>query len=239
MLSLCSCSIPSSMGGLNIRKASLHAPAAYISSLAECRVLLARILGRVPEPCSHLPSAVSALSSASCRQDWVSLDQIDVPLRQKTLSHCIDEASLNQLLMTAPNNRCSALALSTSLPHAGDWLNVIPSSALGLHLHDKEFRLCLDYWLGLRMDDGVSPCSACGVTSDAYGDHQVGCGGNGDRIHRHDAVKDVLFTAPRREAPSLISGSLSRPADIFLPTWKRGDACCTGCPCDFTPSVAD
>ena len=222
-------SLPSSMGGLNIRKASLHAPAAYISSLAECRVLLARILGRVPKPCCHLPSAVSALSSASCRQDWVSLDQIDVPLRQKALSHCIDEASLNQLLVTAPNNRCSALALSTSLPHAGDWLNVIPSSALGLHLHDKEFRLCLDYWLGLRMDDGVSPCSACGITSDAYGDHQVGCGGNGDRIHRHDAVKDVLFSAaqsaalaPTREAPSLISGSCSRPADIFLPTWKRG-----------------
>ena len=42
-------------------------------------------------------------------------------------------------------------------------------------------------------------------------------------------MKDVLFSAaqsaalaPTREAPSLISGSCSRPADIFLPTWKRG-----------------
>ena len=52
---------------------------------------------------------------------------------------------------------------------------------------------------------------------------------HGDCIHRHDAVKDVFFSAaqsaalaPTREAPSLISGSCSRPADIFLPTWKRG-----------------
>ena len=61
------------------------------------------------------------------------------------------------------------------------------------------------------------------------GDHQVGCGRNGDRIHRHDAIRDTLFSAaqsaalaPRKEVPSLIPGSSSRPADIFLPNWCRG-----------------
>ena len=51
--------------------------------------------------------------------------------------------------------------------------------------------------------------------------HQVGCGGNSDRIHRHDALCDALFAAsqsaalaPRKEVPSLIPGSCSRPADI-------------------------
>ena len=33
-------------------------------------------------------------------------------------------------------------------PHAGNWLNVVPSPSLGLHLHDQEFRSCLRYWLG-------------------------------------------------------------------------------------------
>ena len=38
-------SLPSSRGGLNIRRATLHAPAAYISSTAQSRVLVDKILG--------------------------------------------------------------------------------------------------------------------------------------------------------------------------------------------------
>ena len=79
--------------------------------------------------------------------------------------------------------------------------------------------------------DNVSSCSACGksVAADPLGDHQVGCRGNGDRIHRHDAIRDALFSAaqsaalaPRKEVPTLIPGTRSSPADIFLPNWCRG-----------------
>ena len=69
----------------------------------------------------------------------------------------------------------------------------------------------------------------CQVVADPLGDHQVGCGGNGDRIHRHYSVRDALFSAaqtaalaPRKEVPSLIPGPSSRPADIDLPNWIRG-----------------
>ena len=55
------------------------------------------------------------------------------------------------------------------------------------------------------------------------------CGGNGDRIHRHDSLRDTLYLGaqctalvPRREVPSLIPGSRSCPADIYLPIWERG-----------------
>ena len=57
----------------------------------------------------------------------------------------------------------------------------------------------------------------------------MGCWGNGDRIHRHDSVRDALFSAaqivalaPWKEFPLLIPGTRSRPADIFLPIWQRG-----------------
>ena len=33
-----------------------------------------------------------------------------------------------------------------------------------------------------------------------FGDHQVGCGGNGDRISRHNAVRDVIFAAAQSAA---------------------------------------
>ena len=58
------------------------------------------------------------------------------------------------------------------------------------------------------------------VVADPPGDHQVGCGGNGDRIHRHDSVRDALFSAaqtaalaPRKEVPSLISGTSSQSVE--------------------------
>ena len=71
-------------------------------------------------------------------------------------------------------------------------------------------------------------CPICLRTVDQFGDHQVGCGGKCDRIHRHDSVRDALFSAaqiaalaPRKKVPS-IPGTRSRPSDIFLPIWQRG-----------------
>ena len=73
------------------------------------------------------------------------------------------------------------------------------------------------------------PCPECRGTADIFGDHQVGCGGNGDRIARHNNIRDVVFTAaqsaalaPSKKAPGLVTGSLSRPADVFLPSWRCG-----------------
>ena len=138
--------------------------------------------------------------------------------------HCLDQL----LVSEAPDSRCRALALSSAISHVGDWLNIVPSSILGLHLHDHEFRLCLQCWLGLPMVEEGSICPICLCAVDQFGDHQVWCGGNGDRIHRHDSVRDALFSAqtaalaPRKEVPLLIPGTRSRPADIFLPIWQRG-----------------
>ena len=92
-------------------------------------------------------------------------------------------------------------------------------------------RLCVDYWLGFKMSDGESKYPLCSgeTVADPFGDHHVGHGGNGDLIHRHDSLRDSLFSAaqsaalaPRKEAPSLIPGSSSCPADIYLPNWCRG-----------------
>ena len=211
---------------MNLRSAALHAPAAYISSIVNSLDLVSQILGYTPNLPLALPSAISSLAKSARMTTWCSLEDIDVPLLQKSLSRLIDEACFNNLIESALDVRSRALALSSSLPHAGDWLNAIPSPALGLCLLDQEFRLCLNYWLGLRMTDDVSSCSACGksAAADPLGDHQVGCGGNGDQIHRHDTIRDTLFSAaqsaaltPRKEAPTLIPGIRSRPTDIFLP----------------------
>ncbi len=222
-------SLPSNRGGLNLRSAVLHAPAAFISSAASTKTLVERILNRPTNLDTYLEKAVSALSSSSSHPEWLNLDDIDIPLRQRHLSCAIDEAMYQNLLDTSPSTRARALANSSALPHAGDWLNGVPSDVLGLHMQDKEFNSCLKYWLGIPLHSAPHLCPACRTSADEYGDHQVGCGGNGDRITRHNAVRDVIFSAaqsaalgPSREAQGLIPESLSRPADVFLPTWQGG-----------------
>ena len=133
-----------------------------------------------------------------------------MPLQQHSLSLAIDEAAHQRLLSSAPSSRDSALAHSSALPHAGDWLNGVPSAVLGLHLHDQEFRCCLRYWLGVPHHSTRYSCPECRSTADSYRDHQVGCGGNRDRIARHNAIRDVLFhaawsvaLAPTKEAASV------------------------------------
>ena len=147
------------------------------------------------------------------------------PLTSSLTLNCIYE----DLLAKAQDSHSKVLALSTAIHHAGDWLNVIPSKALGLHLHDWEFRLCLQYWLGLQLVEEGTACPICQAMADPLGDHQVGCGGNGDRSLRHDSIYlgCNLFSGrihrlvPQREVPSLILGSSSRPVDVYLPNWKR------------------
>ena len=104
-------SLPSSLDGLNTRSAPLHAPAAYVNSLVQSTLLIARILEIVPDSFQHLASSVCALAEAAERPDWGSLEDI-------SLSHTptIDEASFHHLLDSAPDSRARALAFPLPFP---------------------------------------------------------------------------------------------------------------------------
>ena len=207
-------SLPSSLGGLNIRHATLYAPAAFIGSIHQSESLVSDILGHPVKAPLHLPYAINALAKSVARPDWISVENIDVLLRSHSLSHSIDDACFSFLVESSSDVRSKALASSSALPHAGEWLNIVPCSALGLHLMDCEFRLCLKYWLGLQMFEDGARCPVCHVVADPFGDHHVGCGGNADRIARHNALRDAIFSAaqsaalaPRMEVSSLIPSS--------------------------------
>ena len=193
-------SLPCSRGGLNICSTVLHAPAALIASSHSAQSLVESILGFSPGTSHHINAAVTALAATAARLNWTCLEEVDVPLHQKPLSYAIDDASYQHLLSTAPTTRSRALTLSCGLPHAGDCLNVVPSPPMGLHLQDKEFRSCLRYWLGVSLHSSSYPCPECEGIADVFGDHRVGCGGNGDRIPRHNTVQDALFCAAQSAA---------------------------------------
>ena len=139
----------------------IHAPAVYISSLDQSKELVTRILGQAPVTTKHMTPALLNLAKATDREDWTSIDGVDVPLRQHQLSKAIDQAAFDEFLATAPDTQSKALVLSSSTAHVEDWLSVILSSAFGLCLHDWEFRLCLQYWLGLWMVEEGTRCPVC------------------------------------------------------------------------------
>ena len=87
----------------------------------------------------------------------------------------------------------------------------------------------VQYRLGVKVYAKDGTCPACKAPSDAYGDHALACAWEGERISRHNLLRDCLFQsasqaalAPAKEERSLIPGKNSRPADIYLPSWANG-----------------
>jgi hypothetical protein len=118
---------------------------------------------------------------------------------------------------------------SLGLSHARDWLNVVPSPALGLHLRTLEFTTVAKYRLGIPLYTGAVQCPACPAHSDVLGDHAMCCANQGERIACHNHLRDALFQTavaaclgPTRDGRFLLQGADRRPADVLIPHWTGG-----------------
>ena len=127
--------------------------------------------------------------------------------------------------------RDKARLLSLSLPHAGDFLDAIPSPSLGLNLDTRSFGVAIGYRLGLPLlTAGECGAANCGRLCDSKGDHAMHCkGDNGLKGSRHDRIRDNIFKEaqhaslnPTKEMPGLVPNSQSRPADVFIANWIDG-----------------
>ena len=61
------------------------------------------------------------------------------------------------------------------------------------------------------------------------GDHALGCGSQGERIARHNILRDALHQSaaaaglgPVKEGRFLLPGRDARPADLLIPRWTGG-----------------
>ena len=223
--------LPVSMGGLGLRSAEDHSPAAYATSCLSSHQLLLDILETTEEdnPPS-LPQNLLTLLSEK-QDEEVTVESLQTK-SQKEVSLKIDlhKFSLLKNHYTRENNvREMARLASLGLPHAGDWLFVTPSTALGLHLRSREFMVSVRYRLGCQVFPSAGECPACSRHSDREGDHAISCGSEGERIARHNHLRDALFhtavsasLAPTREDRALLPGTDARPADVMIPHWTHG-----------------
>ena len=218
-------SLPSTMGGLGLRKASTHSPASYLTSVAQTFDLTSSILA----PMSYAPAVDEALALLNSVVDEPLVFEEIKKLPKKQITHSIDSRVKSLVLAGTPSIPDKARLSGVFKPHSGDWLNVVPSPALGLALHPQEFRTAALYRLGAAIFEQDNPCPACGRPSDRFGHHAIACGVHGERISRHNAICDILYKTaqkaglgPAREFRGLIPGTAARPADVFLRNWDRG-----------------
>ena len=216
------------MAGLGLRAAIDHSAAAYATSFLSSQ-RLARLLLHTPEDQESPALSPVVVDSLSARMgEEVTKEELE-GLKQKVVSAKIDLAHKGLLLSRVEetgDEREIARLSSLCLPQAGAWLNCTPLPALGLHLRGSEFVVACKFRLGLPIYDQPGPCPNCGRESDVLGDHSLVCGTGGERIVRHNAVRDAIFDtaaaaglAPLREGRALLPGNNRRPADVFLPHW--------------------
>ena len=217
--------LPVAMGGLGLTSAVDHSAGAYTTSVLSSEILKQGLLpnGNIS---TDLSNVVALLNTKV--QEELSEEEL-FGMSQKAVSLSINLKLQQSLTNSLSELRDKARMASLSLPHAGDWLNVIPSPVLGLHVRPQEFRYSVLYRLGSPIYPTSGPCPACQKPSDRFGDHAIICANDGERIARHNQLRDAVFQAavsanlaPRKEEQALLPGNNAKPADVLIPNWSGG-----------------
>ena len=239
-------------GGLGLRSAAEHAPAAYISSLSQTQSLCASVWPAFDEydiDGGLLRSEVeSSLSSAFLPNAGIYASAASPS--QKSLSAKIEAKVCHHLLDTQVQDRHRVAHLSLNrLPGAGAWLFALPDSAES-HIPSPLFKVSILRRLRMPIWAQDTNCSLCGQVMDKWGDHALVCSCGGDRVVRHNMVRDVVHSAANLQAglgailekPGLLiprdpldcdrppdpdppdpSSSSRRPADVWVPRGPSGN----------------
>ena len=230
-------------GGLGIRGAEDHAEAAFAASFLSSQPRVKDLLCRDDQATPPLPhnllNSLTTKLGEEGRAVWLQGMGGDEAttlwlegLSQKKMSTMIDEqnfSSLKNMLAAEGDVRDVARLVSLGLPYAGAWLEAVPIAALGLYLQPSEFVLSLRHRLGCQVYDRAGPCLACSRHSVALGDHAMCCAHQGERISRHNALRDAIHSTaaaaalnPIKEGRFLLPGNNRRPADVYIGGWAAG-----------------
>ena len=227
-------------GGLGLRSVARHSAAGYTASLMATTAL-----------CTDIDAAYDADLTAAMHQVNLALPAADHfqvppphPLRQQELSRALDRVVVAQL--GAPGQEREAYRAHFQLLQqegAGAWLHAVPNSALGLHVVTPLFRTMVRLRLRLPVADSDMACPLCDGTSDSFGDHARVCPCGGDRVKRHNQLRNILAgraraagLQPEVEKPNLLPprpelhggaedgsqhrGNGRRPADVWVGNWN-------------------
>ena len=236
--------LPVSLGGIGLKGAEDHATAAFAASLLSSQELKEKLLNLPEDDCpTHLSAALLAQLSIKQGEEATKENLTGVPQRAISLKISLHNHQLLTEHTTSTGvQRDIARLASLTVPHSGDWLNVLPSPNLGLHLRTAEWIISVKYRLGLPVFSTAGACPACHSFSDKEGDHAISCGQEGERIARHNHLRDTL-----PHCSQCCPGANQRGQSPY--PWDRNKAsrrphpklvcrqgCCHGCYCCQPPT---
>ena len=221
-------SLPVSIGGLGIRSASSTAEAAFIGSCVETMATQRSMNDDLPMETPGLNDALDSYNAKAGTNIEIA-DLRGLKHVQHHLCEKLDKNIFAKLVETA-GQADKARLLAINMKHAGAWLNILPIKSLGLNIPSSEYRTSLKLHLGEKVyssSEQESFCSMCKRSLlDPWGHHALICGESGDRIIRHNAVRDAILSLmkqaglnARREEKNLLP---ARPGDIFVSNWSGG-----------------
>ena len=238
------------MGGLGLRSTELHSPAAYLASQVACHELCSQLDENfIWDPNNDQTDTFTALTEFNHRvKPDKQIQSFSEPNpRQQDLSKAIDELTLSTLKDSKINDKHYQAHLNLiSASGAGSWLHAVPSRSLSTHVDPLLFKTMIQRRLRVPIFEPNTFCPFCDDTIDLYGDHCLTCSCGGDRTKRHNLLRNEAYYIcnsaglnPELEKPGLLQprplGGASqengsnrenneqrRPADVFIPRWRRG-----------------
>lgn len=152
------------------------------------------------------------------------------------MSSKLESGLLQQLLAQAPPAGQARLR-SAAAPHAGSWLQALPSAGLDQRLTHQEFVAATRLRLGNAALSCDQWCPLCDQVMDAAGAHSLACMAGGHALACHNAVRDHVYLAalraglsPQREERNLLPDDpRRRPGDLYFALWPGS----TGVAMDF------
>jgi hypothetical protein len=221
-------SLPVKEGGLGIRRSGQLAPSAFLASATGSESLVLAILpprfASVADPTVF--EALRAWESQTGQSPPAVPPSVNTG-SQRVWDKCLIDFTRQALLDGAQDDYTKARLLAAAAPHAGEWLNAPPITAVGLRMSDSAIRVAA----GLRL--GANLCAPhtcpCGATVDARGAHGLACQRSAGRHLRHALINDIVCRALGRadvaavkEPAGLVVGSGLRPDGVSLVPWARG-----------------
>lgn len=212
--------MPVKLGGFGIPSPSQLSSPAYIASVLSTTHLVSAICNQVVE----LENAIALWSEKApnaTAPTWKT--------KQRSWVMPIGQACIDELTESAPSDRDKARLLGCQCRGSGDWINALPSNALGLCLTDDQFRISC----GLRLGAPVSSAQLClcGTQLDTHGNHQLVCPRLCSRLARHSMCNNVIKETFRSakipaslEPLGLLRHDGRRPDGVSLIPVERGRA---------------
>ena len=190
--------LPYSLAGIGIRKLEDLAIPAYLSSIFQSKNLSNVLLGQlnldivdteIKKLIDDLPSSLVPDTEAK-RENQTNWDYPNMKLIFETLLSNADQTDRARLLASSKNE-------------SSKWLQVVPSSELGLLLNNNTARIAI----AIRLGGKVCEKQTCryGKTVEENGHHGLSCIRSAGRIPRHVGFNKITLNALSKiDFPSML-----------------------------------